>query len=221
MEALKSSFTNHRDEVLRRTNVNIDFPNKQVDFPSIVVRFFGREVFNAGVGHIEWRQVSEDPDLFKLFKHYMYKGDLEFAIYGLSSYDRDLLSDIVVETVTMGDLQAYTKGFLKRIYDADPEVDPTALEHFINLNTDRMMEMGETQVPAPWQPEDVMVYQTSYRVNVFGEFYNRYWETDHPLGLVERVDLYPYIGGQEPMPNPNPDDPAPWVNPDGSFDFTT
>jgi hypothetical protein len=35
---------------------------------------------------------------FQKHKHMLYQGDIEFAIYALSSYDRDLISDAIVQT---------------------------------------------------------------------------------------------------------------------------
>lgn len=139
---------------------------------------------------------------FHRFKHYLYNGDIEFAVYALSSYDRDLIADTVVQILAMGDLTSWTGDLSNAIYEADILVDPESVNHMINLNTDSIQGFGETQQIAPWMPEDVMVYQTSYRVGIFGEFYSK-TPTTGDIGLVERVETYPYMGESgDPVPEP-------------------
>lgn len=212
VEGLQAVFKSHRDKVLRSTKVGIDFPITQVQYPAIQVRFFERSIANAGVGHYETLEDTENPGSFHKFKHYLFQGDIEFAIYAQSSYDRDLISDSLVQILTMGELETYTNLFFKRLYDPDVLVDPAALETFLTLNTDQIRPFGETQALAPWNPEDEMIYQTSYRIEIHGEIYNRIYEDAEGTGLVERVDLYPYRRPllPEPEPFPHPDDPSPW-----------
>lgn len=210
VEGLTPVFEIHTDDILRKTFIGIDFSEEEVVYPSIIIRFYERSLTNAGVGHTEWRETVEGSGLYHLYKHYLYTGDIEFAIYALSSYDRDLVADALIQTLAMGDLEAYTNQFFIRIYQADPLIEPTSVEHYVNLNTDEIMGFGESQVLAPWEPEDTLVYQTSYRINIHGEFYSLTPDMQ-AYGLVERVDSYPYDpdAGEE-APEPHPDDPAPW-----------
>jgi hypothetical protein len=223
VEALRAVFASHPDTILAKTKVGIDFPNTEAAFPAVVIRFYERSIYNAGVAH---RELLEDPNVpgrYQKYKHYLYKGDIEFAVYGLSSYDRDIIGDSVVQTIAMGDLENYTSQFYDRIYNANPLTEPYSIEHYININSDKIQGFGETQQIAPWQPEDVMVYQTSYRVEIFGEFYSRIPPTVN-YGMIERVETYPYMpAAGEDVPDPDwsgPDDtqgtnddqpdPAPW-----------
>jgi hypothetical protein len=213
VEALREVFADHPDEILRTTNVNIDFPLTEADYPAIIIRFYERDIHNAGVGHHEFFEDESNPGRWIRYKHYLYSGDIEFAIYALSSVDRDLLSDSIVETLAMGDLSVYTNKFLTRIYAPDSTAEPASVDHAINLNTDQIQGFGETQMLAPWQPEDVMVYQTSYRIGIHGEIYSLTPETDGAdYGLVERVDSFPYNpdAGEE-VPDP------PYAGPDGEY----
>lgn len=207
VEALREVFDGHVDELIGKTRVTIEYPTEKASYPSIIVRFFERDIHNAGVGHDEILTVNGAD--FR-FKHYLYTGDIEFAIHALSSYDRDLLSDSLIQTLGMGDLTAYTNRFFERIYEADLATYPKAEYNYINLNTDRISGFGETQTPAPWQPEDVLVYQTSYRIGVFGEFYSLPPVTGDGLGYVEHVDQYPYLTDIDPVPE-GADDPAIWL----------
>lgn len=207
VEALRPVFTNHPDNPLQDTHVTIDFPLDKASYPAVIIRFFEREVKNIGVGHVEFILLDGDSVPSK-FKHYIYNGDIEFAVYGLSSLDRDLLADSLVQTLTMGDLTAYTNNFINRIYFPNASQYPDSVWNYVNLNTDRIQGFGETQVPAPWQPEDVLLYQTSYRIGIFGEFYSLPPDTPDAQ-LITKVDFYPYQEGLEPIPT-GADDPAPW-----------
>lgn len=204
VEGLRPVFEDHVDEILQRTKVDIEFPTDQADYPAVVIRFFERSLTNLGVGHREWfpelDEDGEETGRFIKYKHYYFTGDIEFAIYALSSVDRDLVGDSIVQTLTMGDLTAYTNQFFQRIYEPDVNLDPASLDTYINLNTDDVQGFGESQVIAPWMPEDVLVYQTSYRLGITGEFYSLTPPTQGTFGVVERVDQYPYLEDLEPAP---------------------
>jgi hypothetical protein len=199
VEALRPVFENHVDEKLQGTKVTIDFPKEQQQFPSVVVRFYENEIKNAGVGH---EKVLQDADgkAWK-FKNYLYTGDVDLTIYALSSLDRDLIADTIVQTIAMGDLSTYTNNFFNRIYPPDPEAIPDSAGHFININSDRISGINETTNKVPWNSEDDLVYNMAYRVNVLGEFYSL--PPEIPLDYVSQVFAYPYIGGIEPVPEIN------------------
>lgn len=265
VEALREVFAAHPDTKLRRTKVSIDYPTTELQYPSIVVRFFEREISNAGVGHVEYlysrsgsyvlvvrtpegtvfKVESVDDDeiitkadeyrdqgyLVKIFdqytsvdkyRHYLYNGDIEFAVFALSSLDRDLISDTVVQTLAMPDMATYTNNFFNRIY-YPPQLTPSesgdyepGSYNYVNLNTDRISGFGETQTPQPWLSEDQLVYQTSYRVGIYGEFYSLPPINTAPAyGLISAVKFYPYLGATgEPIPESvdGPDDEItpPW-----------
>lgn len=211
IEALDRVFTAHVDDLLRKTNVTIDFPVERASYPAIIVRYIEIDINNAGVGHEE---VIEINDLDYRFKHYHYAGYVEFAIRTLSAYDADLLADSLVQIIGMGDLMDYTNAFFERIYDADLSEHPKAEYNFININTDTIRPVGASNpTPAPWGSEDDLVYQGGYRVDVSGEFYSLPPDENNSLEYIQRVDQYPYITGVEPIPNPNPQDKTQWNPP--------
>lgn len=220
VQALQLVFTSHPDDLLRITKVGIDFPITEAMYPAVVVRFYERTIRNAGIAHEEHFEDPNQLGHFVKYKHMLYEGDIEFAIYALSSYDRDLISDAIVQVLTMGDVEVYSNQFLNRIY-APPSIvsenesgayDPS-IDHPINLNTDEISGFGETQTQVPWQSEDQLIYQTSYRINIHGEFYSR-TPINHNYGVVERVDKYPYDpAAGETKPDPHPEDPSPWITP--------
>lgn len=212
-EALRSVFAGHADALFRDTKVTIETPFTEAHYPAIVIRFYERQIKNAGIAHEEF---FPDPNYtgdtpaetrYIRYRHNFYSGDVEFAIYALSSYDRDLLSDSLVQILTMADIESYTNQFLARIYHPNLTTDPYAQEHMVNINTDVLSGFGETQAPAPWQPEDVLVYQTAYRIGVFGEFYSRTPAVNN-YGLLEKIDIFPYMPAAGEV-QPDPDHPGP------------
>jgi hypothetical protein len=213
-EALSSVFANHPDTTtMRGLKVTGDLPQDQAEFPSVVVRFYERSLRNIGVGHEEWIEKPGTAGIYYRVKHLMYKGDIEFAIYALSSYDRDLISDALQQALMMADIEGYTQSFLTRIYGPNIFQKPTALEHFINLNTDEVQGFGQTQQLAPWLVEDVMVYQASYRIGIMGELYSRIPADSAPTGTISGVNVFPYNPWiNEPVPEPEPTNPNPWIS---------
>jgi hypothetical protein len=292
VEALRPVFSEHIDTKLQSTKVSIDMPKDRQSFPAAIIKFYEKEIINAGVGHEEridnfqvqtvtlhnassgtftltLNNETTDPinynaaasaiqsSLINLpsigsdqvsvtgnaggpyvvtfnsslinslslmianksllsgsnnnppfvtvtnkigkFKHYFYKGDIEIMIYALSSLDRDLIADTIVQTISMGDLSTYTNSFFNRIYPSDSDVYPDSIGHFININTDKILGFGETTTGVPWESEDELIYNTSYRVEVFGEFYSLPPEFSYEY--VSQVFLYPYIGGLDSVPS--------------------
>jgi hypothetical protein len=208
VEALQAVFAQHPDNLLRKTKVGIDFSLEEASFPAVIVRFYERDIHNAGVGHIEWFEIEDNPGQFHAFKHYLYSGDIEFAVYALSSYDRDLIADTLVEVLAMGDLSSWTNDLMDRIYHTSAQVDPKTVDHAINLNTDQIQGFGETQMLAPWGPEDTLLYQTAYRIAIRGEIYSRVPNVQY--SRVTEIEMFPYmpVAGEE---EPNPE----WRGPDG------
>lgn len=219
VEAFKGVFEHHKDELLSGTNVTIEYPRTDAEYPTLLIRFFEKDIQNMGVGHQEHIHVDgpdgkpESEGIFT-FKHYLYHADIEYAIYALSSLDRDLIADTVVQTLGMGTLEAYTNRFFERIYPDEQEAQyPDSIWHFININTDMISGFGETQTATPWQSEDDLIYSTSYRTSVMGEFYSV--PPNIPKEYISKVLLFPYIGGLEEVPQGESGGDALWEPPSG------
>jgi len=221
-DGLARVFANHPDESLRTrsaTNakgylveegvkVSLEWSREKDRYPAVLIRFYERDIKSIGVGHTELIQVHEDDLVPTTMMHNIFTGDIEFAVYALSNYDRDLMSDTIVQTVTMGVLEDYTNNFFNAVY-ADEDVVPDARWHFIDI-AKKASGFGETQAPAPWQSEDEQLYMVQYRVAVSGEFYSVPPEDRSGGGYVTSVPIYPWLEGSEDQPA-GQDDPAPWV----------
>jgi hypothetical protein len=216
IEALRSVFVNHPDPNLTDTQVRLAYSLERANLAkSIIVRYYERSLQSAGVGHEEWQRVTDDgvtPELHQRFKHFLYKGDLEFEIVALAARDRDWMADALVNIIGMGETESYMQSFLNRVYNPNIGQEPESKTHAINLKTDDFTGTGDQEGRAPWLIEDVYVYRTSYRVEVFGEFYSRQVVGGTSYGMVTNIEVYPWMTDIDPMPNPNPEDPGPWVD---------
>lgn len=223
VEALQAAFADHPDPTVQSAKVAIDFTGDDFKLPAVIIKFYESKLPNAGVGHYEWLPYPLDADLtnsstvYVEYQHRLYKGDIEFEIFGLSSLDRDIISDALIEVLAMDEVSAPGQAFLGRFYNSLQSVD-FGLWHFPTLNLDDISGYGEQQMLAPWSPEDQLVYQTAYRVPIFGEFYSYTPPQPQSKGPIEEVDVYSYPVDA----SGNPIDPTrPATPPTGAYDRFT
>lgn len=234
-QALAAAFDAHPDQLLathqetdvaygaaqvtRGTKITLDFPRDKDRYPVIVIRFYERNINRLGTAHEELIQLRTADSAPTPMMHNIYDGDLEFSVNALSTVDRDLISDSLVQVLTMGKLQAWTNHFMTRLYgqqydyallaDADITSVPLDQWNFVQINHDTIQGFGETEAPAPWEAEDDQIYTVNYRVAVLGEFYS-VPPANVAHGLVEAVDVFPYIEDLETEPTGDVADSAEW-----------
>lgn len=204
-EAMAAALTGHPDPTVSSAKVAIDFTGDDFELPAVIIKFNEEQMPNAGVGHYEWlpHPLDGTPGINECilveYQHRMYKGTIEFDIYGMSSADRDFLSDAVVEVLTMDEVSAPGQAFINRFYNNILSY-PYGQWHFATLNFDLIQPSGESIKIAPWNPEDTLVYNTSYKVPIFGEFYSYTPPEPAGGGFIDEVDVYPYIPNTDPSP---------------------
>jgi hypothetical protein len=209
VEALRDALQNHPSSLVKGAKVSVDLPQDQASFPSIVVKFYEREMPNAGVGHFEMFPNPADPgypdDVTTYIKYYhrMYKGDVSFDIYALSALDRDVMRDALIEVLAMQDATSGGNAFLNRLY-FDEGSTPYGSWHYPVLNLDLITGYGEQESTPGWSPEDRLLYQVTYRVPIFGEFYSNTPTLPSGVGLVTEVDVYPWIPDIDQAPTDPP-----------------
>lgn len=218
VEALGAVFEDHPDTLLRDTKVRLQSSFEEADYPTIVVGYQETTVNDAGIGHYERCQDAISGLWYKQYRKHYY-GNLTFTISALSTLDRDLISDALVETIMMSPVRAYTNFFLTRIYDPEEfermksmPIGSIGTAHYynlLNIGNQKLQPGGESAVPAPWGPEDVLVYQTSYSVATFGEVLSLPPAVLYTL--ISDVRSYPYIAPIDPVPT-GADDPALWLS---------
>lgn len=210
VEALQAAFTGHADPTVASAKVATDFTETDFALPALIVKFYESELMNAGVGHFEWFPPDPtQPTILVEYQHRLYKGTIEFEIFGLSSLDRDILSDALIEVLAMDEVSAPGLNFLNRFYTSMAST-PSGQWHFPTLNLDNIEGYGEQSMLAPWAPEDTLVYQTAYRVGIFGEFYSLAVPTT--ISPLTEVDVYGYPVGANNVTPIDPTAPAPPVD---------
>lgn len=210
--ALTAAFQNHPDPTVSGARVALDYGKMDFVLPAVIIKFVETDLPNAGVGHYEWLPNPEVPGTFIEYQHRLYHGSAEFDIYGESTTDRDLLSDALIEVLAMDEVSLPGENFLNLFYN-ELSSTPFGQWHFPTLNLDNIAPAGESATMAPWQPEDVLVYLTSYKVPVMGEFYSFTPPSPTSFGPIEEVDVYAWptdsygnaIDPTRPAPPPIPE----------------
>lgn len=204
VESLRDAFQGHPAKAVANSFVGVDFAHTKFQLPAVIIKYYERDIPNIGVGHVEYLPSPTDPNPdnpseFIKYYHRMYKGDISFEVWGMSSPDRDILRDALIEVLSMTDATNEGYAFINRLYNALNST-PYGLWHFPVLNLDKITGYGENQQIAPWQPEDMLVYTASYRVPIFGEFYSNTPTFPSGTGLLQEVDVYPWIQNIDPPP---------------------
>lgn len=183
----------YQEEQFRNINITNEWPLKQQDWPAIVVRFQEGQIKNAGVGHVE--EFRDDQGLLRRWMHRQFDGAISFELCALSPYDLMVLADSLIEIIAFGSLDPIWSLFYDRIYGNQGDLNSILTYlHQVNLNSDVISAEGEaTPTPAPWNPEDVLVFTQSYSVDVWGGFYNNIPGDQSGLGLVNAVQIGTYI----------------------------
>jgi hypothetical protein len=169
--ALRAVFddTYNRERQLVGLKITESYPLQRVDYPCIVVKYEPTRVSNAGVGHEEW--FLDNTNVLRKWHHSRFEGTIDFEVFGLSPLDRDLLADALTEVIRFGRLDTQLLKFFEAIYGAAD--DPVKLVfQQVTINADEVNFGGNSESIAPWQPEDVMVYETILSVNTMGGYYN-------------------------------------------------
>jgi len=214
---------NYRDWEFANLKISPQYPLKRIEYPAIVVNFSPGTIMNAGVGHSE---VFDDPDGFtRIWGHRRFEGSIEFEMHALSPQDRDILADSLLEILAFGRLDDALIPFFYSVFrgSTDPNTDATLFNQLM-LDTDRIEDGGNSASIAPWQPEDVLVYTTSYTCVLHGGFYNSLPTGDGLVG-VSRVRLTGYadmgLPWEETFELQSRPDPTPqymWTNPRAYID---
>lgn len=207
---------NYSDPEFKSIRIVPDWPTDRIDYPFIEVIFNEGPIENFGIAHKEW--FKDQYDIVREWKHRIFHGSLDFEIYAESILTRDILGDALIEVLSQFNTGQIDK-FYNTIYGApnDP-YSALALLAQLNLNTDRITPTGNNVTLAPWLPEDVMIYQKGYSVDISGGFYNTPPLSTLPgTTYISDVDVYPYIfDTTAPLAGVDPDNP--WLNPFIYFD---
>lgn len=173
--------------------VTYEYPRVITKFPAIYINYSEGPIQNVGVGHYE-----REGDLIE-YKHFKFRGDVNFNVLALTAKDRDLVTAGLLNVLAFSDRQPEFAKFHKEIHDSD--------WIRIQMLKDEIQPAGETTGPVPWDSPDELIYAARYSVALFGEFYSN--PATGQVITISEVNAYPY-NYLDPAPQGTPD-PSPWL----------
>lgn len=209
--ALRSVFDGgyDRDRQLVNLQVVSAYPLDKMDWPTIIVEYENTLVQNAGVGHEEW--FNDAGNILRKWNHNRFEGTVNFTILAFTPLDRDIAADALVEILRFGRLDPAMHSFFDGIYGLESDTNVELRFTQLMLNTDIINGGGNSESIAPWNAEDVHVYETSHSVEIHGGYYNVI--PQDTWGYVTAVDADSYPEGEIVVEMPFPDLTLPWLNP--------
>lgn len=197
VNGVRSVFTNaFSEQQLRSLRITTEYPTAKAQYPSVVIRFQEGSNVNAGVGHTELFRDTDD--VLREWSHRLFDGALTFEVHALTSVDRDILGDAIVEMLAFSRMpeMSLQHNLFTYIY-GDPE-DPDApdirslLSH-ITYNSDVISAGGESANPVVWGSENDLSYEKSYSVDIWGGYYNSIPSSSTGVDYITHAFVYPHI----------------------------
>lgn len=204
IDALRAAFAEgsfpNRDKI-GNVKVTLDYPTDQISYPAIMVELNEREINIAGVGHYELGENELGQQA--LLAHWRFNADVRFTIFGLTSADRDMLSSALVNIIAFPGASAAYKKFHTEIYDGE-YID-------MQIQASQIIPGGDSVLDVPWDDPTRKLYQSTYSIQIMGEFYATHDSGE--LVNINDVKVYPYRGDQaQPTGSVDPRDTnVPWV----------
>lgn len=159
IQALRATFTSmYPNTKLASMNIDMEYPYLVEHYPGIWVRFSPSKIQASGLEPVQ----SSDDELFSVW---YYEGIVSFTIIALTSLERDLISDGIIE--------AY--AFAARMPSASPFYTTIQASDLINmtLQSDILTPGGQTEtVGTPWD-DDKIAYEDRYSFQVIGQVRSR------------------------------------------------
>lgn len=199
VDGLRAVFTDQFPEKqLRNLRFSPDYPLTRTEYPMVLVDFDDRSNKNAGVGHSEL--FYDERGILREWNHRLFEGTLTLTVMALTTLDRDIIGDALVEMLAFGQMShmSLQRNLFTRLYGDPDDVQHSpvlrrTLSH-ISISTDEIQAGGKSASLAPWGPEDVMVFEKSYSLELHGGYYNSAPDQERPgTELVSNVFVYPKL----------------------------
>jgi len=159
IQALRATFTDlYPNERLSDLSLELEYPYKQEQYPGIWVRFSLSSLRSSGLNPTH----QTDTEIYHVWH---YEGTVTFMVFALSSKERDLVSDGIIEAYAFAKVMPSASSFYQTINDSD----------LINmsLQEDILSSGGQTEsVGTPWD-DDKIVYEDRYSFEVIGQVRSR------------------------------------------------
>lgn len=184
VEGLKLAFINSPYPQFKDIYIGLEYPLEQASYPAIYITYSEGPIRNVGLGNLD----IEDSIPTKV-RHYWFHGGLNFNVMALDPVDRDILSSLLVQILSMGrEMRIY-----KPVFDFIENMDFITL----TMNSETITPNGENVADVPWENSDELLYQSGYQVQMIGNFFTNAETGD--LIEIEQVNVNPYREGQPPV----------------------
>jgi hypothetical protein len=192
VSALRSAFANHPDNFLAKTNIRLERSQEKLDYPMIVIKYYGRNVKRIGIANVQYMDNTMIPSIPTLqpLTIFTYEGDVEFSVYALDTLTRDRLVDSLITIVSSQNLGGWVDDFYDSVYDKSQVAEPASDYNQLIFNTDEFTPFGATDQATPWRSENELLYKDVYRTNIFGQFMSLP-TSDPVLNYINKILLYP------------------------------
>jgi len=159
IRALRATFTDmYPNDKLSGLNIDMEYPYKEEEYPGIWVRFSLSKIQASGLS----------PDIYtndEIYRVWHFEGTVSFVVIALSSKERDLISDGVIEAYAFAAVMPTASSFYTTIQSSD-------LVN-ITLQSDILSSGGQTEtVGTPWD-DDKIAYEDRYSFEVIGQVRSR------------------------------------------------
>lgn len=159
IQALRSTFVAlYPNSKMASMNINIEYPYKTEHYPGIWVRFSPHKLQSSGIDPA--RQGNGE-----IFSVWQFEGTFNLVIIALTSKERDLISDGVIEAYAFAAQMPTASPFYTTITNSD----------LINmsLQQDILTAGGQTEtIGTPWD-DDKIAYEDRYSFEVVGQVRSR------------------------------------------------
>lgn len=159
IRALRATFTAlYPNDKMSSMNIDMEYPYKEEHYPGIWVRFSPSKIQASGL----YPNLHTADEIYAVWH---FEGVVSFTIIALSSKERDLISDGVIEAYAFAALMPTASPFYATIAASD----------LINmtLQSDVLSPGGQTEtVGTPWD-DDKIAYEDRYSFEVVGQVRSR------------------------------------------------
>ena len=159
IQALRNTFTAmYPNDKLSRLNIDIEYPYKEEQYPGIWVRFSPSKIQSSGLN-----PNTHTPT--EIYSIWHFEGTFSMTIIALSSKERDLISDGLIEAYAFASVMPSASIFYQTITSSN-------LIN-ISLQSDIITSSGQTEtVGTPWD-DDKIAYEDRYSFEVVGQVRSR------------------------------------------------
>lgn len=185
--ALRKTFdSDYPDLNFRVVYTGPNFQMEAAKYPAVYVSYAETDIRNAGLGHR--LEAIDDQGMNRLLLQAIAQGSIQFTVMALTPLERDSLMDAISDLLVFSRHGSSAKQtFWNEIHDED--------FLWMTLASEYVHPGGVSNLSAPWQSENDILFTGSYACNVEAEFYSDF-ETS-AFVPINKVNVFPYRPDQQ------------------------